>query len=177
MPRSATTEVRNGTKTRKLHATHNDLPQKTREKMIELLNSRLADCSDLASHARMAHWNVKGPQFIGLHKLFQEIYEGLGEQMDELAERCVQLGGTAKGTVRIAAQQSQIEEYPIDCYACEDHVRELCKRMATYAKAMRGSIEETEDAGDMVTSDMFIEFTQQVDKWIWMAEAHIQEHR
>ena len=178
MARSMENEMRNGTKTaRKLHATHNDMPQKTREKMAELLNARLADCTDMAGDARVAHWNVKGPHFIGLHELFQVIYEGLGVQMDEIAERCVQLGGTAKGTIRIAAQQSQIEEYPIDCFACEDHVREMSKRLSTYAKSLRQGIDDAEEAEDMATSDMFTEFVQQVDKWTWMVEAHIQENR
>jgi len=162
---------------RRMHPTHNDMPQKTRDRMADLLNARLADCSDLASQARTAHWNVKGPQFIALHKLFDEIYENLSEQMDLVAERCVQLGGTAKGTTRLAAQHSQIEEYPVDIFACEDHVRELSKRLATYGKSLREAIDESEEAEDMGTSDMFTALVQEVDKWVWMVEAHIQESR
>ena len=178
MARSTENVTRNGNKLAlKMHATHNDMPQKTREKMTDLLNARLADCSDLASQARTAHWNVKGPQFIALHKLFDEVYESLGEQMDLLAERCVQLGGTAKGTARSAAQHSQIEEYPLDIFTCEDHVRELSKRLATYTKLVRDAIDEAEEAEDMGTSDMFTAMVQELDKWLWMVEAHIQESR
>ena len=178
MSRSTENVSRNGSKAaHKMHDTHNDMPQKTREKMAELLNARLADVSDLTSQARTAHWNVKGPQFIALHKLFDEVYENLGEQADLVAERCVQLGGTAKGTVRLAAQHSQLEEYPIDIFACEDHVRELSKRLAAYGKALREAIDASEEADDMGTSDMFTGMVLEIDKWVWMVEAHIQESR
>ena len=53
--------------------TKNDLPEVTRVKVVELLNARLADCKDLQTQAKQAHWNVKGPNFIALHKLFDEI--------------------------------------------------------------------------------------------------------
>ena len=177
MPRSTENVTRDGKLARKMHDTHNDMPQKTREKMADLLNARLADCSDLASQTRTAHWNVKGPQFIALHKLFDEVYESLGEQMDLVAERCVQLGGTAKGTARLAAQHSQIEEYPLDIFTGEDHVRELSKRLAAYGKSVREAIDEAEEAEDMGTSDMFTAMVQELDKWLWMVEAHIQESR
>jgi starvation-inducible DNA-binding protein len=161
----------------KLHQTHNDMPEKTREKMAEMCNARLADASDLASQVRMAHWNVKGPHFIGLHKLFEEIYEAIAAQIDEIAERCVQMGGTAKGTVRLAAESSQLEEYPMDIITCEDHVREVSKRLSVYAKACREAIDEAEEADDMGTSDMFTEFVQVVDKYLWFVEAHMQADR
>lgn len=162
---------------RRLHSTHNDLPQKTREKMAELCNARLADISDLTSQVRVAHWNVKGPNFIGLHKLFDEIYESVGEYTDTIAERCVQLGGTARGTVRVASQNSQLEEYPLDVFTCEDHVREVSKRISAFAKSCRQAIDESDEAEDMCTNDMFIEICQTLDKWLWFVEAHIQADR
>ena len=97
-----------------LHHTQNDLPAQTRTSMIPILNARLADTIDLLHQAKQAHWNVKGRNFIALHKLFDEIAEAADEHMDLIAERAVQLGGTAQGTIQIGAQRSDLEPYPLD---------------------------------------------------------------
>lgn len=156
------------------HATLNDLPAGVREKMCVLLNARLADCTDLVTQIKTAHWNVKGPQFIGLHKLFDEIYEAVAGHVDLIAERCVQLGGTAMGTLRIAAGQSQLEEYPCDIVTCEDHVREVSGRLSEFGRLMRKSIEDAQGAGDQDTTDICIEISRDIDKWLWFVEAHKQ---
>src|SRR5438477_13211874 len=93
--------------------TKNDIPEATRVKVVELLSSRLADCIDLQTQTKQAHWNVKGPQFIALHKLFDEINEDVEDYVDLIAERAVQLGGTVEGTARTVAAKSSLSEYPL----------------------------------------------------------------
>src|SRR5690349_943086 len=92
---------------------NNDIPAPTRQKMIELLNTLLADSVDLQSQMKQAHWNVKGPNFIGLHELFDKVYHEIDEYVDVIAERAIQLGGAVEGTVRIAAKRSNLHEYPL----------------------------------------------------------------
>ena len=89
------------------HQTKNDLPPDVRNQVVELLNQLLADCIDLQTQCKQAHWNVKGPSFIALHKLFDEINEAVEEYVDLLAERIVQVGGTAEGTARAVAARSR----------------------------------------------------------------------
>src|SRR5918996_4822047 len=96
----------------RLYPTKNDLPEATRVEAIRLLNQRLADCIDLQTQCKQAHWNVKGPQFIALHKLFDEVNEDVEEYVDLLAERVVQLGGIAQGTARSVAGRSTLSDYP-----------------------------------------------------------------
>src|SRR5262245_17854530 len=96
----------------KMFSTHHYLPQKKREKIIDLLNSNLANSFDLASQVKQAHWNVKGGQFIALHKLFDELVDRLIGHIDLIAERVTALGGMALGTARMAAAASKIPEYP-----------------------------------------------------------------
>src|SRR5437870_12822265 len=81
------------------HETMNDLPENVRSQVSDLLNNRLAEAIDLQTQVKQAHWNVKGPQFIALHKLFDEINDAAVEYVDLLAERAVQLGGTAEGKI------------------------------------------------------------------------------
>src|SRR5437868_9662935 len=91
--------------------TKNDLSEGVRIKAAQLLNERLADCIDLQTQTKQAHWNVKGPNFIALHKLFDEINEAVEDYVDEIAERVVQLGGVAEGTARMVAKRSSLAEY------------------------------------------------------------------
>src|SRR5207244_12448514 len=88
------------------YPTKNDLPEAARGEAVALLNQRLADCIDLQTQCKQAHWNVKGPTFIALHKLFDEINEDVEGYVDLIAERIVQLGGIAEGTVGVVADRS-----------------------------------------------------------------------
>ena len=82
-----------------MYDTKNDLPAVVRTRMVELLNARLADAIDLGTQAKQAHWNVKGPSFIALHELFDQLAEHIEDHVDTLAERITALGGTAYGTI------------------------------------------------------------------------------
>src|SRR3989454_11232827 len=80
------------------YPTKNDLPEAARGEAVALLNQRLADCIDLQTQCKQAHWDVKGPPVIALHKLFDEINEDVEAYGGLIAERIVQVGGSAGGT-------------------------------------------------------------------------------
>jgi len=105
--------------------TKNDIPEATRAKVVELLNARLADCIDLQTQSKQAHWNVKGPDFIALHELFDKVNEAVEDYVDDIAERAVQLGGVAEGTARMAAKRSSLPEYPAKTLDGRSHVEVL----------------------------------------------------
>jgi starvation-inducible DNA-binding protein len=161
----------------KLFATKNDLPEATRTRIIALCNARLADSVDLQTQVKQAHWNVKGPNFIALHKLFDEINEDTEEYVDLTAERVVQLGGTAEGTARLAVKASKLSEYPVDLADGHAHVDALSSALATYGKLARAAIDEADKLGDKDTADIFTEISRGVDKWLWFLEAHLQSNR
>jgi len=154
--------------------THNDLAAETREEMIKLLNQELADLSDLYSQTKQAHWNVKGEEFIALHKLFDEFAEDLAGYVDEIAERAVQLGGTAMGTNRMSAANTRLEEYPTEPMDSMGHVEALIERYAMAAASTRAAIDVAEEYDDMDTVDLFSEVSRGMDKWLWFLEAHVQ---
>lgn len=155
--------------------TKNDLSENVRKQMVELLNKRLADCIDLQTQCKQAHWNVKGPSFYFLHKLFDEVHEAVSEYVDDLAERTVQLGGPALGTARAVAKASGLEEYPLSITSGEDHVEALSSALAKFGKAVRHAIDEAEEAGDADTMDLFTEVSRGTDQWLWFVEAHRQQ--
>ena len=157
--------------------TKNDLSEGTRVKAIELLNARLADCKDLQTQVKQAHWNVKGPNFISLHLLFDKINDDVEEYVDEIAERAVQLGGVAEGTARMVARRSSLAEYPAGTADGRSHVEALSSALAAFGKAARKAINEANDLGDLDTADLFTEVSRGIDKWLWFVEAHLQAER
>src|SRR5215471_4131818 len=154
--------------------TKNDLPEATRVKVIQLLNARLADSIDLQTQTKQAHWNVKGPNFIALHELFDKINAVVEDYVDDIAERAVQLGGVAEGTARTAAQRSSLVEYPAKAVDGRSHVEALSSALAAFGKAARKAIEEANGLGDLDTADLFTEVSRGIDKWLWFVEAHVQ---
>lgn len=157
-----------------MHRTKNDLPNEKREKVVEILNSRLADVIDLKTQAKQAHWNVKGHHFIGLHELFDKVSIAAEAHTDLIAERITALGGTALGTARVVAQKSSLSEYPLEIFEGTDHVDALSTAMATFGKNVRQGIDETDEIGDVDTSDLLTEISRENDKLLWFVEAHIQ---
>jgi starvation-inducible DNA-binding protein len=154
-----------------LNPTHNDLPAKTRGAIVTLLNARLADAIDLAGAMKHAHWNVKGPAFIALHELFDKLYAEQADYVDTIAERAVQLGGTAEGRLRPVAAASGLKPYP-DVQGAA-HVAALASMLAAFAKRVRADIDTSDAAGDKDTADMFTGISRGLDKALWFVEAHL----
>jgi len=157
-----------------MHPTKNDIPLAKRKQLIEILNRLLADSIDLNTQVKQAHWNVKGPNFIALHQLFDTISTEVVLDYDMIAERIVQLGGQAIGTARAVAKSSRLKEYPLAATDEEEHVEALASALATFNKHARKAIDETDDLGDAVTADMLTGITRGLDKQIWFVEAHLE---
>jgi starvation-inducible DNA-binding protein len=154
--------------------THNDLAEPTRKQVAALLNRRLADAIDLQTQCKQAHWNVKGPNFIALHRLFDEVYESVEQYVDLLAERVVQLGATAEGTARVVAERSELDEYPMAMSAGADHVKSLSRALAAFGSRVRFAINEVDELEDADSADICTEISRGVDKWLWFVESHLQ---
>jgi len=123
---------------------------------------------------KQAHYNVKGPHFIGLHELFDQVDEAVASCVDLIAERIVLMGGVAEGTVRVAAMRSKLEEYPTSISEGMAHVEAAAKALSTFGREARGTVDETSALGDADTADLFTEISRGIDKWLSFVEAHAQ---
>jgi starvation-inducible DNA-binding protein len=150
------------------------LPEKTRIEMAALLQCRLADSIDLMLQAKQAHWNVKGPNFIALHELFDKVYADTGTAMDTIAERIVQLGGTAQGTIREAARTSALPEYSTDISSSRKHIAELAHAIAFYDELLQQAIAHANKLEDPDTADLFTGVSRKLEQNLWFVEAHEQ---
>ena len=140
-----------------------------------MLNARLADAIDLALLTKQAHWNIKGPNFIALHEMIDGFRTELDDHVDTMAERVVQLGGTALGTTQAVVQATTLAPYPTDIHTSKDHLAALIERYGAVANSVRAAIDETDTAGDADAADLFTAFSRALDKALWFLEAHVQE--
>lgn len=159
----------------KTHKTRNDMPSNAKATAISLLNQNLATLIDLALITKQAHWNLKGSNFIGVHEMLDGFRDTIDEHVDIIAERVVQLGGTALGTTQTVAESSKLKAYPTDIYKVHDHLLALIERYGDAANDMRKAIDEADEAGDADTADIFTAASRALDKNLWFLEAHIQE--
>ncbi|KAB2862405.1 MAG: DNA starvation/stationary phase protection protein Dps [Bauldia sp.] len=157
------------------HPTLIDLKSNTKKAVVELLNARLADAIDLALLTKQAHWNVKGPHFIAIHEMLDGFRTTLDGHVDTIAERAVQIGGQAYGTVQAVAEKTALKPYPVDISKTKDHLAALIERYGAVANAVRAAIDEADEAGDADTADIFTAFSRDLDKSLWFLEAHTQE--
>ena len=140
---------------------------------VGVLNGALVDMMDLTNATRQAHWNVKGPQFYGLHTMFEMFYTTLNTDTDEVAERLVQLGGITDGTTQAVGEKTRLEPYPRDLLQGLDHCDALSSRYSAIADNLRDGIEKTDEAGDPDTSDLLTAVSQNIEKFLWMLDAHL----
>ncbi|MDB5409207.1 MAG: starvation/stationary phase protection protein Dps [Rhodospirillales bacterium] len=158
-----------------LYKTQNNLKSNTKTTAINLLNARVADTIDLALLTKQAHWNIKGPQFIAIHEMLDGFRDQLDDHVDTMAERVVQLGGTALGTTQVVNKGTALAPYPTDIYTIKDHLAALIERYGKVANAIRANIDEADEAGDADTADIFTQVSRALDKSLWFLEAHVQE--
>jgi len=156
-----------------LHPTKNDLPARTRSAMTELLNARLADAIDLSLQLKHAHWNVRGSTFLQLHELFDKLHAEVLVHVDDLAERCAQLGATAQGLLPAVARGSSLPAYPVNARTPVAHLRGVQESLAAFAKSVRAAINTADEAGDKDTADLFTGISRGADKALWFVEAHL----
>ncbi|HEX6442507.1 MAG TPA: DNA starvation/stationary phase protection protein Dps [Stellaceae bacterium] len=159
----------------KTYQTQNGLNANAKAASIGILNARLADSIDLALLTKQAHWNIKGPTFIALHEMIDGFRTEVDEHVDTMAERVVQLGGTALGTVQAVAGATRLAPYPTDIHTSKDHLAALIERYAAVGNSIRAAIDETDGAGDVDTADLLTAFSRALDKQLWFLEAHVQE--
>lgn len=157
-----------------MHETRIDLPSNVRGTVIALLQARPADAVDLASQAKQAHWTVKGPNFMALHKLFDQVATTVREHADTIAERIAALGDTAEGTVHAVVKQSSLKECPLGIVEGHAHVSAVADALAAFGARCRRNIDEAAEAGDQATADLFTEVARSIDKALWFVEAHNQ---
>jgi starvation-inducible DNA-binding protein len=157
-----------------MYRTANTLPEQIRSRSVALLSRHLAAAIDLHAQVKQAHWNVRGPTFIAIHELFDKVADVVEEYSDKIAERAGTLGGTAEGTVQTAAERSFLEPYRLGVADAAAHISAVTAALASFGESVRNAIDESDEFGDIDTSDLFTEVSRGIDQQLWLVESHRQ---
>lgn len=156
-----------------MQPTHNTLSENIRAQSVELLNKHLAAAIDLHAQVKQAHWNVRGPGFIAIHKLFDKVSTEVENYSDLIAERASELGGTAHGTVQVAAERSFLVPYALGIADEKQHIFAVSGTLAAFGQSVRQAIGQAGTFGDANTADLFTEISRGIDQQLWFVELHI----
>ena len=151
------------------------LEDNARKTAIEVLSARLADATAMLLALKQAHWNVKGPNFIAIHELFDQVYDRLEPHIDEMAERIQQLDGTANGTAEHVAKTSTLKPYPLDITGEADHIKAVVERLRDLGGKVREGIDQTDEAGEANAADILTAMSRDIDKDLWFIESHLEK--
>jgi starvation-inducible DNA-binding protein len=156
-----------------MYPTRNTLEQNIRIQSVELLNKYLASAIDLHAQVKQAHWNVRGPNFIAIHKLFDTVSEEVEGFSDMLAERAGGLGGTADGTIQMAATRTSLNAYPLGVADEQQHVFAISGALAAFGEGVREASASATSFGDADTADLFTQVSRGIDLQLWFVESHV----
>jgi starvation-inducible DNA-binding protein len=156
-----------------MQKTRNTLHETIRAQSVELLNKHLAAAIDLHAQTKQAHWNVRGPNFIAIHELFDRVSEQVETYSDMLAERAGGLGGVAQGTVQVATQNSFLVPYDLGLADENQHVFAVAGSLAAFGQSVREASTKCANFGDADTADLFTEMSRGIDQQLWFVESHV----
>jgi starvation-inducible DNA-binding protein len=149
-------------------AYHND--QKARQESAAALARLLADTYTLYLKTQGFHWNVTGPRFYDLHKLFEEQYTELAAANDEIAERIRALGAKAPASyAEFKAFASVVEETGEP--SAEEMLRQLLSDNRSAVRTAQRVVETAEAGGDVGSADLATQRIRSHEKAAWMLEA------
>jgi starvation-inducible DNA-binding protein len=150
------------------------LSDRQREAVAEVLNMVLADEFLLYVKSRRFHWNVEGPNFSELHKLFETQYEHISEVVDEVAERARALGGVAAGSLEEYLRLSRLKEEAGRTYDAKAMIGVLLSDHENLVRLLREDLKACSQHGDEGTTDFLTGLMQVHEKMAWMLRAHLR---
>lgn len=142
-------------------------------KAVEILQGRLNEYNDLQLTLKHVHWNVVGPNFIGVHEMIDPQVDLVRLYADAVAERIAALGGSPRGTVGGIAEDRALPEYPLGRNTALEHLKALDGIYDVVITDNREAITVLEEL-DVVTQDLVIGQTAELEKFQWFVRAHLE---
>ncbi|OMC43811.1 DNA starvation/stationary phase protection protein [Mycobacterium sp. IS-2888] len=149
------------------------LTDKQAARLTELLQKQLSTYNDLHLTLKHIHWNVVGPNFIGVHEMIDPQVEAVRGFADDVAERIAALGASPQGTPGAIIRDRSWDDYSVDRDTVQAHLAALDVVYTGVIEDIRQSIDETDEL-DQVTQDLLIEQAGNLEKFQWFVRAHLE---
>ncbi len=149
------------------------LTDKQGARLAELLQKQLSTYNDLHLTLKHIHWNVVGPNFIGVHEMIDPQVEAVRGYADEVAERIAALGASPLGTPGAIVKDRTWDDYSVGRDSVQAHLAALDLVYTGVIEDLRKAIEETEEL-DPVTQDILIDQAAALEKFQWFVRAHLE---
>jgi len=147
------------------------LAPNARQKVIDVLSDIIADQYVLYTKTRNYHWNVTGEDFSQYHKLFEEQYSAIDEDIDDVAERIRALGGKTLATLSEFLKSATLKEHPGKYPPSKTMIANLLADHETIIRNLRKAIEICDDVDDDGTEDFLTQLMEKHEKTAWMLRA------
>ncbi|WIM86936.1 DNA starvation/stationary phase protection protein [Candidatus Mycobacterium wuenschmannii] len=142
-------------------------------KITDLLQKQLSTYNDLHLTLKHVHWNVVGPNFIGVHEMIDPQVDLVRGYADEVAERIATLGGSPQGTPGAILKDRTWDDYSVSRDTVQAHLAALDLVYNGVIEDTRKGIKETETL-DPVTQDILIDHAAELEKFQWFVRAHLE---
>jgi starvation-inducible DNA-binding protein len=149
------------------------LTDKQAARLSELLQRQLSTYNDLHLTLKHIHWNVVGPNFIGVHEMIDPQVETVRAYADDVAERIAALGGSPEGTPGAIVRDRTWDDYSLGRDTVQAHLAALDLVYNGVIEDIRKAIDETDDV-DLVTQDLLIDQAGALEKFQWFVRAHLE---
>ncbi|MEL6224005.1 MAG: DNA starvation/stationary phase protection protein Dps [Cyanobacteria bacterium J06627_8] len=149
-----------------------DIPEDVRIQIVEWLNQTLATSIDLNSQIKQATWALQGMNFYSFYLLLNGISAQINDYIHIVSERISSLASTPLVSIRIAAQHSQLTEFPFEEDSVEQTLHALAQQVALHGQSVRQAIDEMIVLEDRVTADIYTQFSRTLDYHLWLLESH-----
>lgn len=146
------------------------LSESAKASTASVLQSTVVDLIDLSLIGKQAHWNVIGRNFRSVHLQLDELVSAARSFTDLIAERAAAIGASPDGKARTVAETSGLPDYPEDWQSAEVTVERIVETLERIIERLRARIDET-DKTDLVTQDILIEISRELEKQHWMWQA------
>ncbi|MCH9659261.1 DNA starvation/stationary phase protection protein [archaeon] len=152
------------------------ITEQNRQSVVGILENLLADDYVLYTKTKNYHWNVTGPHFNEYHETFEEQYDGLSDDVDEIAERIRSLGFKASSTLSEFQKNSQLKECPGEYPDANTMVSNLLEDHEKIIQTIREKIPEISGKyGDVGTEDFLVGLMEKHEKTAWMLRSILEK--
>lgn len=172
--KSSAPSARTLTSTRAASFTVPGLDRGAGQRVADVLQQRLASLVDLSLTLKHIHWNVVGPNFIGVHQMLDPHHAGVLVMIDDLAERIATLGGVPSGLPGRLTEARTWDDYSLDRADALTHLGALDLVYAGVIEAHRAAMEQVSD-DDSVSEDLLIGQTGELERYHWFVRSHLED--